>query len=130
MDLPGLLVTGAALFALWMACRVPGQGRRAPLASSWGPLLLGVILALYTFREMPLWAHLPFPYALLAWAAVTVLSLLLGLTLILRGHLRGWPWLGFGLSVLGAVALALLHNSLTSGDPILGSPPTPGGHHA
>jgi len=130
MDLPGLLITGGALFALWMACRVPGQGRRAPLASAWGPLLLAALLTLYTHREMGLWSHLPLPYALLAWIAVTVLTLPLGLTLILRGHLSGWPWLGFGLSVLGAAALALLHNTITSGDPILGSPLTPGGHHA
>ncbi|GAA5435425.1 hypothetical protein [Deinococcus aquaticus] len=129
MSLPGLLITGAALFACWMTCQVPGQGRRAPLSSAWGPLLLGVILTLYTHREMRLWSHLPFPYALLGWAAVTFLTLLVGLTLILRGHLSGWPWLGFGLAVLGAAALALLQNAVSSGDPILGSPFISGGRH-
>lgn len=122
MTLPALFLCAALLYVAWLRlgwqkmtpAEVPALRRTAVLAGA-----VCLFLALYTRLEMESWSHLSFPFSLLAWAALLLMALAAGLTQLALGR-RGTGWPVLGISVCGfiSVALALLVNHFTSGDPI------------
>ena len=119
-DLALLALTGLLVFAVWTALGYARSRRPLLLTRSVWALTLPALLVAWTWAEMPLWAHLPFPFSLLGWALLPLLSIPLGAALLARRRFTlGWPVLGLGVSTLLSVSLALLLNHFTSGDPII-----------
>ena len=115
MTLPGLFLWAALLYAAWLRlgwhhtapAEVPALRRNAVLI-----LAVCFLPATYTLQEYRSWAHLTFPFSLLVWAALLLISLTAGLIQLARGRFgSGWPLLG-----LPAVALGMsLLNALLGG---------------
>ncbi|WP_278912255.1 hypothetical protein, partial [Deinococcus wulumuqiensis] len=121
MTLPGLFLCAALFYAAWTwlgGRQVPARERPDLLGGSLLTLILPALLTWYTFVEYPLWAHLTFPFSLLAWAALLLVALTAGLIQLARGRrASGWPLLGLPAAALGT---GLLNAAFSMISPLYG----------
>lgn len=112
MTLAGLFLCAALLYAAWLRL---GWQRIAPaevpaLRRISGWLVMGCLpLFFYTLQEYPSWSHLPFPFSVIAWAALLLLALVIGLIQLARAQAgSGWALLGFPVSALATTLVNAL----------------------